>query len=92
MAETPFGREVEREVLTGRVVEEVSRRLAIPAIRRQFQLPIQFEQWDPLDMIGSLQLAISLDDCWQIGTRNPSDNNCDWGQLFSRSASAVRMA
>jgi hypothetical protein len=55
-------------------------------------ITIQFEQWDPLDTIGSLQLAISLDDCWQIGTRNPSDNNCDWDQLFSRSASAVRMA
>jgi hypothetical protein len=27
VAETPFGREVEREVLTGRVIEEVSRRL-----------------------------------------------------------------
>jgi len=27
VTETPFGREVEREVLTGRVVEEVSRRL-----------------------------------------------------------------
>jgi hypothetical protein len=55
-------------------------------------ITIQFEQWDPLDTIGPLQLAISLDDCRQIGTRNPSDNNCDWGQLFSRSASDVRMA
>jgi hypothetical protein len=40
---------------------------AIPAIRRQFQLPIQFEQWDPLDTIGSLQLAISLTIAGKLG-------------------------
>jgi hypothetical protein len=30
------------------------------------------------------EYRIELDDCWQIGTRNPSDDNCDWVSCLCR--------
>jgi hypothetical protein len=54
VTETPFGREVEREVLTGRVVEEVSRRLFNTG---------KFPQYDSFTVTRVASESLSLGDC-----------------------------